>query len=99
MAGLTLVIGHQPGEAAVRWSTGPRPISGGITTRSPYVAPTQDMTAVANSLYVRAKGLSLMVAVAPGLTLTQPVTISTALISTAGADRITDTVQRCREGR
>jgi len=91
-AALTLLIVHQPGTAAVPEPTGPRaPGPGGITTRTPYVAPTPNLTAVANGLYANAKSLSSLITVARGLKLTQPVTISIGYYSSAGTGRITRT--------
>lgn len=90
MAALTLLVGHHPGQAAVPGPTGPgAPGPGGVTTRTPYVAPTKNLTAVANALYVNAKSLSTLIGVRPGLGLTQPVTISIGYYSPAGTGRIT----------
>ena len=46
-----------------------------------YVGPTADITEVANHIHVQAKSLNSLVAVDPGLALTQPVTISIAYLS------------------
>jgi hypothetical protein len=53
------------------------------------VGPTDNITKVANAIQVRAKGLTTLVVVMPGLALTQPVTISIGYYSPAGNKRIT----------
>jgi hypothetical protein len=68
-------------------SPGPQGGLGGVmaplpTTVAPqpvYVGPTDNLTKVANAIHVSARSLTTAVTVAPGLTLTQPVTISIAL--------------------
>ena len=60
----------------------PRPGPSGIAGNIPpprYVGPTDNLTKVANAIQVRHKSLTTLVVVAPGLALTQPVTISIAL--------------------
>ncbi len=68
-----------------------RPPSAGSTPRTtPLVGPTPDLTAVANAIGMRAKSLTLLITVRPGLSLTQAVTISIAYISPAGGvERLT----------
>jgi hypothetical protein len=46
---------------------------------SPYVGPTSDITKVANAIQVKAKSLTMLVTVNPGLALSKPVTISIAI--------------------
>ena len=52
-----------------------------------YTGPTTNITEVANHIQAQAKSLTSFVTVAPGLALTQPVTISIAYLS----------LWRCRE--
>ncbi len=54
--------------------TGPRPT--GSAPGPLNVGPTDNITKVANAIQVRAKSLTTLVTFAPGLALTQPVTIS-----------------------
>jgi hypothetical protein len=67
--------------------------TGPIGNRSDFVAPTPDLTAVANALQVQAKSLTTLLTVSPGLALTKPVTISTAYLSVwpSNNNRITQT--------
>jgi hypothetical protein len=60
-----------------------------IRSTPPLVGPTPDLTAVANSIRMNAKSLTLLVAFAPGLSLTKSVEISIAFTSPAGGERIT----------
>jgi hypothetical protein len=69
-----------PQGGAVAPGRGPQ--SGG--SRSGYVGPTANITAVANGLGVQAKSLNTLVTVTPGLTLTKPVTITVAYFTPAG---------------
>jgi hypothetical protein len=55
------------------------------------VGPTQNMTNVAQAIITRAKSLTTLVAVAPGVPVTQPITISILYLSPAGSERITQT--------
>jgi hypothetical protein len=55
------------------------------------VGPTENITKVAQAIITRAKSLTTLVVVAPGLQLTQPVTISIGYYSPAGSNRITQT--------
>lgn len=63
-----------------------KPLSGTITkvpgdydARQGFIGATENITKVGRAIQVRTKSLSTLVQVAPGLTLTQPVTISIAL--------------------
>jgi hypothetical protein len=56
-----------------------------------FVGPTENITKVANALTVRAKSLTTLVKVLPGLALTKPVTITVNYSSPAGQNRITQT--------
>lgn len=56
-----------------------------------YVGPTENITKVANAISARSKSLTTVVNIPPGLSLTQPVTISIGFYSPAGANRITQT--------
>jgi hypothetical protein len=56
-----------------------------------YVGPTENISKVANALTVRAKSLTTLVRVLPGLVLTKPVTITVNYSSPAGQNRITQT--------
>jgi hypothetical protein len=59
-----------------------------------YAGPTDNITKVANALQLKAKSLTIQVTVAPGLALTQPVTISIAYVvlkSGGGSERLTQT--------
>lgn len=63
-----------------------------IPPSSAYVAPTQNLTAVANAMSWSHKSLTILIAIKPGLALTNPVTISIAYLSPAGgAERLTQT--------
>jgi hypothetical protein len=53
--------------------------------------PTENITKVANALTVRAKSLTTLVKVLPGLVLTKPVTITVNYSSPAGQNRIAQT--------
>jgi hypothetical protein len=80
LAGVALppVTGQQP---AVK-DAGPR-----------HVGPTENITKVANALTVRAKSLTTLVKVLPGLALTKPVTIIVDYSSPAGKNRISQTYE------
>jgi len=58
-----------------------------------YVGPTENITKVANALTVRAKSLTTLVKVLPGLALTKPVTIIVDYSSPAGKNRISQTYE------
>ena len=66
---------------------GPRPAT--MAPGLAYVAPTADLTAVANALSLRHKSLTTLITVRPGLALTRPVEISIGYYSSAGNNRIT----------
>ena len=91
------VQGEPPsGEIQERAVPLPRPGPSGSGQFAPpplYVGPTQNITKVANALQVKARSLTTQVTVAPGLALTQAVTISIAYISPVpGApERLTQT--------
>jgi|SRR5215469_2915622 len=79
------------GEVQERAVPLPRPGPSGPPPFAPpplYVGPTQNITKVANALQVKARSLTIQVTAAPGLALTQPVTISIAF-SGQGANRLT----------
>jgi len=82
VAALAGVVGRPPvtGQQPIVKDAGPR-----------HVGPTPNITAVANALTVRAKSLTTLVKVLPGLVLTKPVTITVNYSSPAGQNRITHT--------
>ena len=82
VAALAGVVGRPP-------VTGQQPMVKDAGRR--YVGPTPNITAVANALTVRAKSLTTLVRVQPGLVLTRPVTIIVDYSSPAGQNRITHT--------
>lgn len=65
----------------------------GRSNKNAIAAPTPDLSLVASNLEVQEKSLNTLVTVAPGLTLTKPVTISIAYVSPfpAGNERRTET--------
>jgi len=79
VAALAGVVGRPPvtGQQPAVKDAGPR-----------HVGPTPNITAVANALTVRAKSLTTLVKVLPGLALTKPVTITVNYSSPAGQNRI-----------
>lgn len=56
-----------------------------------YQAPTPNLTTVANAITIKAKSVTTMVYVPPGLPITQPVEISVGFYSSVGANRVTQT--------
>lgn len=54
-----------------------------------YQAPTANLTKIANAIEIKAKSLTTMVSVPPGLAVTQPVEISVGFYSSASANRVT----------
>jgi hypothetical protein len=70
-----------------------RPGRQGGSNKNAIAAPTPDLSLVASNLEVQEKSLNTLVTVAPGLTLTKPVTISIAYVSPfpAGNERRTET--------
>jgi len=71
--------------------TGQLPAVKGAVLR--YAGPTENITKVANALTVRAKSLTTLVKVLPGLALTKPVTIIVDYSSPAGKNRISQTYE------
>lgn len=53
------------------------------------VGPTDNITKVAQAMSTRAKSLTTLVVIAPGVQVTQPVTVSIGYYSSAGSNRIT----------
>lgn len=56
-----------------------------------YQAPTPNLTKIANAIAIKAKSVTTMVSVPPGLAITEPVEISVGFYSPAGANRVTQT--------
>ena len=86
---------EQPPSGEIQERALPRPAplpgpSGPLPSAPPplYPGPTQNITKVANAVQVKAKSLTIQVTVAPGLALTQPVTISIAFVGQS-ANRLT----------
>jgi hypothetical protein len=65
------------------------PNSAGSKLGPANIGPTDNLTKVANAIQLQAKSLTTLVTVAPGLVITQPVTISIGYYSNAGTQRIT----------
>lgn len=64
-----------------------------------YVAPTANLTMVANALRLRHKSLTTLITVDPNLPVTQPVEISIGYYSPAGNQRITQSYVRSSGNR
>src|SRR5215469_1854853 len=69
----------------------PPPMIGAAPLPPCSVGPTQNLTKVGCAIQMKAKSLTTLVVVAPGLALTQPVSISIGYASPWGGNRITQT--------
>ena len=70
------------------------PTTGTPTVKGGWIAPTDNITKVANAIQIQAKSLNALISILPGLALSKPVTISIAYISprpAAGNERRTQT--------
>jgi hypothetical protein len=67
------------------------PVIGVLPLPTCGVGPTEDLTKVGCAIQLKAKSLTTLIVVAPGLTLNQPVTISIGYVSNWGGNRITQT--------
>ncbi len=59
------------------------PTTGTPTVKGGWIAPTDNITKVANAIQIQAKSLNALISILPGLALSKPVTISIAYISSS----------------
>lgn len=75
-----------PGPRTPPGTTGPLPSSGGVADPGPtHLAPTENLTKVANAFTAKFKSVSLLISLRAGLRLTAPVEVSVLF----GAERVT----------